>query len=68
MRTLLTFSDYIVENFGTYNPSTGATSKGSVTTDGGVYDLYQTTRTNQVQKVGRPLWNNLLIHKYLALH
>jgi hypothetical protein len=27
---------YIVENFGTYNPSTGATLKGTVTSDGSV--------------------------------
>lgn len=38
---------YVVESFGTYNPSTGATVKGTVTTDGGVYDILTTTRTNQ---------------------
>ena len=38
---------YIVENFGTYNPSSGATRKGSFTVDGSVYDIYQSTRTNQ---------------------
>lgn len=37
---------YVVENFGTYNPSTGATRVGSVTTDGSTYDLYRTQRVN----------------------
>jgi len=36
----------VVENFGTYNPSSGATKKGTVTTDGGVYDVYTNQRTN----------------------
>lgn len=38
---------YIVENFGTYNPSSGATRKGTLTSDGGTYDLLVSTRTNQ---------------------
>lgn len=37
---------YVVESYGTYDPSTGATNKGTVTTDGGTYKILQTTRTN----------------------
>lgn len=38
---------YIVENFGTYDPSSAATVKGSVTADGSTYKILQTTRTQQ---------------------
>ncbi|KAF4445336.1 endo-1,4-beta-xylanase B [Fusarium austroafricanum] len=37
---------YIVENFGTYNPSSGAQKKGEVTVDGSVYDILVSTRRN----------------------
>jgi endo-1,4-beta-xylanase len=38
---------YIVENFGSYDPSSNAQRKGQVTLDGSVYDIAQSTRTNQ---------------------
>ncbi|TVY43371.1 Endo-1,4-beta-xylanase [Lachnellula occidentalis] len=38
---------YIVESFGTYDPSSAATQSGSVTADGSTYKILQTTRTNQ---------------------
>ncbi|TKX22199.1 endo-1,4-beta-xylanase-1 [Elsinoe australis] len=38
---------YVVENFGTYNPSSAAKKIAEVTSDGSVYDILSTTRTNQ---------------------
>lgn len=43
---------YIVENFGTYNPSSAATLMGTVVSDGSTYDILQTTRTNEPSIVG----------------
>ncbi|KAI0128757.1 putative endo-1,4-beta-xylanase [Xylariales sp. AK1849] len=43
---------YIVESFGTYNPSTGATYKGQVTSDGSVYNIYTNTRTDEPSIIG----------------
>jgi endo-1,4-beta-xylanase len=37
---------YIVENFGTYDPSSDAQRLGTVTCDGSVYDLAKSTRYN----------------------
>src|SRR3954464_2425828 len=43
---------YIVENYGSYNPRSGATRLGSVTTDGSTYDIYRTQRVNQPSIIG----------------
>lgn len=44
---LLTITSQVIENFGSYNPASGAQFKGTVYTDGDTYDLYQSTRYQQ---------------------
>jgi len=53
---------YIVENYGNYNPSSGATKLGSVNSDGSTYDLYETTRTNEPSIQGTATF-----HQYWAI-
>ncbi|PBK87331.1 endo-1,4-beta-xylanase A [Armillaria gallica] len=48
---------YIVESFGTYNPSTGAQLLGTVTSDGSTYNIYQTQRVNQPSIQGTATFN-----------
>jgi endo-1,4-beta-xylanase len=43
---------YIVENYGSYNPCSGAQGIGSVTSDGSSYQVCTDTRTNQPSITG----------------
>ncbi|KAJ6186631.1 hypothetical protein N7519_007932 [Penicillium mononematosum] len=43
---------YIMENYGEYNPGPSLTFKGTVTSDGSVYDIYTHQQVNQPSIVG----------------
>ncbi|PYH47128.1 glycoside hydrolase family 11 protein [Aspergillus saccharolyticus JOP 1030-1] len=43
---------YIVEHYGDYNPSSGLTELGTVTSDGSTYKIYESTRTDAASVEG----------------
>ncbi|KAL8377256.1 hypothetical protein RB595_008100 [Gaeumannomyces hyphopodioides] len=48
---------YVLDNYGEYNPGSQATRKGQVQSDGGTYDLYQSTRYNAPSIEGTKTFN-----------
>ncbi|KAI0264994.1 glycosyl hydrolases family 11-domain-containing protein [Gloeopeniophorella convolvens] len=48
---------YILEDFGTYNPASSLTHKGTLTSDGSTYDVYEGTRVNQPSIIGTATFN-----------
>ncbi|KAG9604540.1 endo-1,4-beta-xylanase, partial [Aureobasidium melanogenum] len=53
---------YVIETYGTYNPGSAGTHLGTVATDGGVYDVYETTRTDAPSIQGTATF-----HQYLSV-
>ena len=48
---------YILEDFGTYNPASSLTHKGTLTSDGSTYDVYEGTRVNEPSIDGTATFN-----------
>jgi endo-1,4-beta-xylanase len=48
---------YIMESYGSYNPGPSMTHKGTVTTDGGTYDIYEHQQISQPSILGTSTFN-----------
>ncbi|KUJ11552.1 endo-1,4-beta-xylanase [Mollisia scopiformis] len=51
---------YVIETYGTYNPGSAGTLKGTVTSDGSVYDIYEVVRTDAPSIQGTATFNQYL--------
>lgn len=50
----------MVETYGTYNPGSAGTHKGTVTSDGATYDIYEVVRSNAPSIQGTQTFNQYL--------
>ncbi len=48
---------YITDDWSGYNPGSGATFKGTVTSDGGTYNIYEDQRVNEPSIIGTATFN-----------
>ncbi|CZR60725.1 related to Endo-1,4-beta-xylanase A [Phialocephala subalpina] len=51
---------YVIEKYGTYNPGSAGTLKGTVTSDGSVYNIYEAVRTDAPSIEGTATFNQYL--------
>lgn len=51
---------YVIETYGTYNPGSAGTHKGTVTSDGATYDIYEAVRSNAPSIQGTQTFNQYL--------
>jgi hypothetical protein len=51
---------YVIETYGTYNPGSAGTHKGTVKSDGGTYDIYEVVRTDAPSIEGTQTFNQYL--------
>lgn len=51
---------YVIETYGTYNPGSAGTHKGTVTSDGATYDIYEVVRSNAPSIQGTATFNQYI--------